>query len=120
MTEHNISEYLSAHRKMGRVNWIGVFTLIKREVGRFVKVYSQTIIAPVVTTLLFYTVFALAFGGVARQVGDVPFLQFLAPGLIMMTVEWPGVGKLKKIIPLSQLVIRHRKSVMMWKNYTYM
>lgn len=68
------------------VNTIGLLTLIKREVDRFVNVYLQTIIAPVITTLLFYTIFALAFGGVARQVGDVPFLQFLAPGLIMMTM----------------------------------
>lgn len=73
-------------RYIGRVNWIGLGTLVKREVGRFVKVYSQTIIAPVVTTLLFYTVFALAFGGIAREVNGVPFLQFLAPGLIMMTM----------------------------------
>jgi ABC-2 type transport system permease protein len=67
-------------------NFIGLHTLIKREVGRFVNVYTQTIVAPVITTLLFYTVFALAFGGVAREVNGIPFLQFLAPGLIMMTM----------------------------------
>jgi len=60
--------------------------LIKRETGRFLKVYTQTIVAPVVTTLLFFTVFALAFGGNERQMGDFPFMQFLAPGLIMMTM----------------------------------
>lgn len=73
-------------RKIGAVNMTGLITLIKREVGRFVKVYSQTIIAPVVTTLLFYTVFALAFGGNERVIEGIPFMQFLAPGLIMMTM----------------------------------
>lgn len=68
------------------VNWQGVKTLVEKEVGRFVAVYSQTIIAPVVTTLMFYTVFALAFGGVARSVGDTPYLLFLAPGLLMMSM----------------------------------
>ncbi len=75
-----------APRLIRGVNYIGLYTLIKREVGRFTNVYMQTLVAPVVTTLLFYTVFALAFGGVTRQVGDVPFLAFLAPGLIMMTM----------------------------------
>lgn len=73
-------------RKIGRINYVGLYTLIKREVGRFMNVYMQTLVAPVVTTLLYYTIFALAFGGVARSVGDVPFLEFLAPGLIMMTM----------------------------------
>ena len=73
-------------KKISGINTIGVMTLMEREIGRFLAVYVQTIIAPVVTTLLFYTVFALAFGGLARTVGDVPFLTFLAPGLIMMTM----------------------------------
>ena len=68
------------------MNTIGLITLIKREITRFTNVYLQTIIAPVITTLLFYTIFALAFGGIARKVGEVPFLEFLAPGLIMMTM----------------------------------
>lgn len=86
MPDNHSSPHAYNPRTIGFINYIGLLTLVKREVGRFLKVYSQTIIAPVVTTLLFYTVFALAFGGVARQVGDVPFLQFLAPGLIMMTM----------------------------------
>ncbi|MFK7839983.1 MAG: ABC transporter permease [Bdellovibrionales bacterium] len=68
------------------INTIGLLTLIKREVGRFLNVYTQTIIAPVITTLLFYTVFALAFGGIQREVGDVSFMVFLAPGLVIMTM----------------------------------
>ena len=68
------------------INLVGLLTLIKREIDRFANEYMQTIIAPVITTLLFYTIFALAFGGVARKVGDVPFLEFLAPGLIMMVM----------------------------------
>jgi len=73
-------------RRIGRVNIIGLKTLIEKEVGRFLNVYLQTIIAPVVTTLLYYAIFALAFGGIAKMVGDVPYLTFLAPGLVMMTM----------------------------------
>lgn len=73
-------------RRIGAVNWIGLFTLTRREVKRFLKVWVQTVAAPVVTTLLFYAVFALALGGVVRTVGDVPFLVFLGPGLVMMSI----------------------------------
>lgn len=82
----NENNQIVSPRRIGAVNYTGLATLVKREVGRFLKVYSQTILAPVVTTLLFFTVFALAFGGAERMAGDIPFLQFLAPGLIMMAM----------------------------------
>lgn len=72
---------------MGPVNWLGLWTLTAKEVRRFLKVYFQTIFAPVVTTLLFLAVFALALGGRPVQMVDgVHLLEFLAPGLIMMTM----------------------------------
>jgi ABC-2 type transport system permease protein len=72
-------------------NAIGLWTLYMREVRRFQKVYMQTMVAPVVTTLLFLAVFALALGAggrgrAAQSVSGVPFLEFLAPGLIMMAI----------------------------------
>lgn len=73
-------------KTIGAINWIGLQTLIWREVGRFLNVYTQTIVAPIITTLLFFAVFALAFGGIERLVGDTPYMEFLAPGLIMMTM----------------------------------
>ncbi len=73
-------------RQVGAVNWVGLWTLYAREVRRFLKVHQQTVWAPVVTTLLFYAVFALALGGAVRMIGTVPYLEFLAPGLIMMAM----------------------------------
>lgn len=92
-----------APRVLSRINYVGLCTLIKREVGRFMNVYIQALIAPVVTTLLFYTVFALAFGGVARKVGDVPFLEFLAPGLIMMTMVQNAFANTSSSIVMSKM-----------------
>jgi len=73
-------------RRMGRVNWRGLWTLYMKEVRRFLNVYTQTLLAPMVTTLLFLAVFTLALGGGGREVGGVPFASFLAPGLIMMAM----------------------------------
>ena len=73
-------------RHIPAINLTGLKTLIGKEIGRFINVYSQTIIAPVVTTLLYYAVFALAFGGLEMKIEGMPYLTFLAPGLVMMTM----------------------------------
>ncbi|MCC5981046.1 MAG: ABC transporter permease [Oceanicaulis sp.] len=73
-----------APRDIGAVNWLGLWTLYKKEVRRFLKVSFQTVLAPVATTLLFMMVFALAIGATREAPGGVPFVMFLAPGLIMM------------------------------------
>ena len=52
---------------IGAVNWIGHWTLYLREVRRFIKVYMQTLVAPVGTTLLFLAIFALALGKASRS-----------------------------------------------------
>jgi ABC-2 type transport system permease protein len=67
-------------------NMLGLWTLYWREVRRFAKVHNQTILAPVVTTLLFLAIFALALGRSVEHVAGVPFREFLAPGLIMMAI----------------------------------
>ncbi len=76
-------------RQYGAVNWVGLYTLYKREVGRFLKVWMQTLFAPVITTLLFMTVFKLAFGDRGELTGDFEGLiynNFLAPGLVVMAI----------------------------------
>jgi ABC-2 type transport system permease protein len=77
-------------RRFGAVNWLGLWTLYKKEVQRYLKVAGQTVLAPIITTLLYLTVFLVAFSGAGRDVtmeGQlVSFAAFLPPGLIMMTV----------------------------------
>jgi ABC-2 type transport system permease protein len=68
------------------LNLIGLWTLYRREVRRFLKVPGQTLAAPVITTLMFLLIFSLALGRSGRVIEGVPFLEFLAPGLIMMAI----------------------------------
>ncbi|MCD8570790.1 MAG: ABC transporter permease [Alphaproteobacteria bacterium] len=84
-TENTVAPAITA-RDIKGINTVGLYTLVRREVSRFLIVYAQTIVTPVVSTLLFYTIFALAFGGLEKEIGGIPFLQFLAPGLIMMSM----------------------------------
>ncbi len=68
------------------INWIGMQTLYKRETWRFLKVWNQTLVAPMMTTLIFLAVLTLALGGGAREVHGMSFVKFIAPGLIMMAM----------------------------------
>ncbi len=73
-------------RHIGAVNWVGLWSLYRKEVSRFLSVYNQTLAAPLVTTLLFLAIFTLALGRAATVVDGMPFTVFLAPGLIMMSM----------------------------------
>ena len=55
-------KYKIYEKKFGYVNWIGFWTLYRKEVLRFLKVAIQTIISPLVTSLLFLMVLSLAIG----------------------------------------------------------
>ena len=79
-------EYKIYEKKFGNVNWIGFWTLYKKEVLRFLIVVIQTIISPLVTSLLFLFVLSLAIGYERGEVLGFPFITFLAPGLIAMQV----------------------------------
>ncbi len=90
-------------RRYGAVNWLGLWTLVAREIRRFVKVYTQTIAAPVITTLLLLAVFALALGGAVRQIAGVPFAEFLAPGLIIMAMVQNAFANTSSSIVISKV-----------------
>ena len=68
------------------VNWEGLKTLYLREVRRFFKVGMQTVLAPVVTTLLYMLIFVVAMKGAGPPLEGVPFSAFVAPGLVMMAI----------------------------------
>ncbi|MEO0411670.1 MAG: ABC transporter permease [Pseudomonadota bacterium] len=77
-------EYRS--RRIGNVNWLGLWTFYAREVRRFLKVFTQTVAAPAITTLLFLVIFIVALGREGRVILGLPFAVFLTPGLIAMAV----------------------------------
>ena len=73
-------------RRFGLINWIGMISLFKKEVLRFLVVWVQTLFSPLITSLLFLLVLSLAIGNEKGDVLGVSFINFLAPGLIAMQV----------------------------------
>jgi ABC-2 type transport system permease protein len=106
--------------RIGAINWGGLQALYMKEVRRFFKVQLQTIWAPAITTMLYLVIFTVALGRSGRMVLDVPFADFLAPGLIVMAMMQNSfanssfsllVGKIQGTIidylmpPLSELEV---------------
>lgn len=81
-----VSQVAMAERTIGAVNWVGLKTLYLKEVRRFMKVQLQTIWGPAITTLLFLVIFTVALGRDGATVMNVPFPDFIAPGLIAMAM----------------------------------
>lgn len=73
-------------RRFGAVNWLGLRTLVWREVMRFMSIWMQTIMAPLVTAGLLLMIFSIAIGERRGMVMGVDFTTFIAPGIVMMTV----------------------------------
>ena len=73
-------------RRFGRINWLGLYTLSWREIMRFMAVWQQTVFAPLMTAGLFVIVFSVALGRGDREVMGLPYLAFLGPGILMMSV----------------------------------
>ena len=80
------NKYQIGVRRFGYVNWIGSYSLYKKEVLRFLIVSGQTLIGPILTSILFLVVISLAIGDERPDVLGVPYIEFLANGLIMMQV----------------------------------
>ncbi len=73
-------------RDYAGVNWLGFWTLYMKEVRRFAKIPMQTVLAPVMMSLLYMLIFSVATNGARRPVGNIPYTEFVAPGLVMMTI----------------------------------
>ena len=80
------TKYKFGARRFGLINWIGFWTLYKKEVLRFLIVWIQTLLSPIISSLLFLGVLAVAIGDGRSDMLGYPFITFLAPGLIAMQI----------------------------------
>ena len=79
-------KYQIGVRRFGLVNWIGAYHLYIKEVNRFLIVWAQTLLSPLISSLLFLSVLSLAIGNERGDVLGFTFISFLAPGLIAMSI----------------------------------
>ena len=82
----NIEFFKFREPRLIGINWLGLITLYKKEVLRFLNVWAQTIVSPIVTLILFTSVFTIAIGDGRGKVLGHDFVIFLIPGLISMQI----------------------------------
>ena len=74
------------------VRWIGFKTIVIREYGRIIRIWGQTIVPSVVTAVLYFAIFGSLIGRRVGVMGGFDYKQYIAPGLIMMSVITNSYG----------------------------
>lgn len=67
-------------------NWVGLYTLARREVTRFMRIWTQTLLPPIISITLYFIIFGTVMGGRIGPVGGVNYIDYIIPGLIMMSI----------------------------------
>ncbi len=73
-------------KKITAFNWIGFYTLVRREVGRTKRVIGQAIITPLVTASLYIFIFGYVIGGKIDLIEGIKYISFVFPGVFAMNL----------------------------------
>ena len=68
------------------INWIGLWTIIRRELSRLMRVPTQAFIAPWISALMFIFMFGFIVGGRIASIGGHRYIEFVLPGILMMNI----------------------------------
>ncbi|HKE95905.1 MAG TPA: ABC transporter permease [Povalibacter sp.] len=79
-------------RSLARTNVVGFNTIVIREFNRIIRIWGQTIVPPAITATLYFVIFGSLIGGRIGEMGGHTYIQYIAPGLIMMSVITNSYG----------------------------
>jgi len=85
MTTNELTTLVDTKVPLG-INWIGLGTMVRREMARMMRVPIQAFIAPWISALLFIFIFGFVVGSRITQIGGHRYLEFVLPGIIMLNV----------------------------------
>lgn len=66
--------------------WIAFLTILRKEIKRFTRIWIQTLLPPAITMILYFVIFGKLIGSRIGDMGGFSYIEFVAPGLIMMAV----------------------------------
>ena len=75
-------------------NWIALATIARREVNRILRIWSQTLVPPAITMTLYFLIFGGLIGSRVGDMGVFSYMQFIVPGLVMMSVIQNSYGNI--------------------------
>jgi ABC-2 type transport system permease protein len=88
----SVVQPVAAPVRLNVVRWIGFKTIVIREYGRIIRIWGQTIVPSVVTAVLYFAIFGSLIGRRVGSMGGFDYKQYIAPGLIMMSVITNSYG----------------------------
>ncbi|MFB9067636.1 ABC transporter permease [Pseudofulvimonas gallinarii] len=77
-----------------REKWVALFTILRREVSRILRIWSQTLVPPAITMTLYFLIFGTLIGGRIGQMDGIAYIDFIVPGLVMMSVITNSYGNI--------------------------
>ncbi|CAD0357098.1 ABC transporter permease [Xanthomonas hortorum] len=77
-----------------RRNWIALGTIVRREVQRILRIWGQTLVPPAITMTLYFLIFGGLIGSRVGDMGGYTYMQFIVPGLVMMSVIQNSYGNI--------------------------
>ncbi|MEY4931903.1 MAG: hypothetical protein RLZZ403_223 [Pseudomonadota bacterium] len=75
-----------------RANLVGFNTIVIREFSRIIRIWGQTLVPPAITATLYFVIFGSLIGGRIGDMGGYTYMQYIAPGLIMMSIITNSYG----------------------------
>ena len=98
-----------------RIRWVGYLTILRREWGRIIRIWGQTIVPPAVTAALYFIIFGSLIGRRIGDMGGFGYMQYITPGLIMMAVirfgmELPRIATRARETKIGKLAARKTPS----------
>lgn len=92
---------------MNKVQLIGLYTIVRRELVRMFRIASQVFLPPVITTLLYFLIFGAVMGQRIGTIEGISYCSFIAPGLVMMAVITNAYAN----VSTSLFSVRFQKSI---------
>ncbi len=78
----------------GSLWWVGYKTIVRKEITRILRIWGQTIVPPAITMSLYFIIFGELIGSRIGQMGGFTYMQFIVPGLVIMSVISNSYGNM--------------------------
>ena len=76
------------------LNWVGYRTIVRKEITRILRIWGQTVVPPAITMTLYFIIFGNLIGRRIGEMGGFDYMQFIVPGLVMMSVITNSYGNI--------------------------
>src|SRR3990167_579509 len=73
-------------------NMIALQTILRKEITRFMRIWSQTLLPPAITMTLYFIIFGKLIGSQIHHINGFSYMQFIVPGLVMMAIVTSDYG----------------------------